>query len=106
MVSALQQFGYVAKSKNNGGGLEYGFRGNFFTKKFNKKTGQTEKQKGEFVAWCDEMGFNSKAIKEATLAMKSVYRQLGVNLPDPRNFQLLTNHTILLRISNTFNSKI
>lgn len=44
MVSALRQFGYVAKSKNNGGGLEYGFRGNFFNKKFNKKTRKTERR--------------------------------------------------------------
>ena len=94
VVTALRSFGYIQKSRN-GGGTEYGFRGDWVKKRFNKQTGQTEKSMGEFAQWCDHMNFNAKSIKEATLAMKSMYRQLGINLPEPMKLQLVSNNDYL-----------
>lgn len=87
---ALNQFGYLRKS--NGGGVEYGFQGDWFRKKYNKQTKQTEKSMGGFVQWCDENGFNPKAIKEVAIAMKSVYRQLRTQMPDPQDLQLISEN--------------
>ena len=89
VVSALRQFGFVQKSN---GGTEYGFRGDWVKKHFDKKIGQSEKSMGEFAQWCDFMGFNSKAIKEVAIAMKSVFRQLGQSLPDPMEMQVVSNN--------------
>ena len=94
VVSALRNFGYIKKSKN-GGGFEYSFRGDWVKKRFNKQTGQTEKSMGEFAQWCNHMNFNAKSIKEATLAMKSMYRQLGLNLPEPMELQIVSNNDYL-----------
>jgi len=94
VVLALRNFGYIKKSKN-GGGFKYSFRGDWVKKRFNKQTGQTEKSMGEFAQWCDNMNFNAKSIKEATLAMKSVYRQLGLSLPEPMELQIVNNNDYL-----------
>lgn len=91
VVTALRSFGYIKKSKN-GGGVEYAFRGDWVKKRFNKQTGQTEKSMGEFAQWCDHMNFNAKSIKEVTLAMKSMYRQLEMDLPEPMKLQLVSNN--------------
>ncbi len=88
VAAALNQFGFFRKS--NGGGVEYAFQGDWFRKKFNPKTHQTEKNMGEFVRWCDDNGFNPKAIKEVAIAMKSVYRQLRMSMPGPQNLQLVS----------------
>lgn len=83
VVSALAQFGYIS---GNNGDVAYNFRGDFFKKYFDRRTNQQVIEKGAFVEWCDVNGFNGKAIKEATLAMKSIYHQLGIRLPDPSTF--------------------
>ncbi|MDF1498294.1 MAG: hypothetical protein P1P85_02985 [Patescibacteria group bacterium] len=90
VVSALNQFGFFRKS--NGGGAEYGFQGDRFKKRYNKKTGQTEKNMGGFVQWCDDNGFNPKAIKEVAIAMKSVYRQLRMQMPVPHDLQIISEN--------------
>jgi hypothetical protein len=92
VVYALNQFGYLRKSKSNGEGVEYGFQGDWFRKKHNKKTGQTEKNMGGFVQWCDDNGFNPKAIKEVAIAMKSVYRQLRIRMPGPQDLQIVSEN--------------
>ncbi len=94
VVTAIRNFGYIKKSKN-GGGSEYAFRGDWVKKRFDKRTGQVEKSVGEFAQWCDHMGFNAKSIKEATLAMKSMYRQLGLSLPEPMELQVVSNNDYL-----------
>ena len=90
-MSALGQFGYIAKENGNGD-VGYKFRGDYVKKHFNKRTKKTEVSKGEFIEWCDQYGFNGKAIKEASIAMKSVYRQLKTRLPRPEELLLVANN--------------
>ena len=92
VVSALNRFGYLRKSSDRE--VEYAFQGDWFRKRYNKQTGQTEKNMGGFVQWCDEHGFNARAIKEVAIAMKSVYRQLRlrVRMPDPQNLQIISEN--------------
>ncbi len=94
VASALRQFGMITKMNGNGE-VGYTFRGNFVRRRFDKKTQRPITDKGEFVEWCDENGFSGKAIKEVTLAMKSIYRQLGIRLPNPQSFMQVVNNNIL-----------
>ncbi len=91
IVSALGQFGYITKENGNGD-VGYRFRGDYVKKYFDKKSKKTVVSKGEFIEWCDQYGFNGKAIKEATLAMKSIYRQLNRRLPRPDELLLVANN--------------
>lgn len=84
VVSALQQFGVLRRDES---GQEYTFRGDYV-----RKRGE-DVEKGEFIAWCDKNGFNPKAIKEATLAMKSIYRQLNIELLAPDEFSPIKANT-------------
>ncbi|OGZ54065.1 MAG: hypothetical protein A3H64_00450 [Candidatus Ryanbacteria bacterium RIFCSPLOWO2_02_FULL_45_11c] len=90
VVSALSQFGFI-RDKN--GDVEYGFDGDYVKKYFDKSTRQDVVEKGVFIEWCDLKGFNGKAIKEATLAMKSIYRQMRNDLPRPKEFGLVLANT-------------
>lgn len=80
VTSALRQFGFVRRDSD---GASYGFRGDFIRKR------GSETERGEFIAWCDQNGFSNKAIKEVAIAMKSVYRQLGVDILEPEDFPLV-----------------
>lgn len=91
VVSALQQFGYIARENNNGD-ASYKFRGDYVKKHFDRKTRETKVEKGAFTEWCDEHHFNGKAIKEVVLAMKSVYRQMKVRLPKTDELKLVANN--------------
>lgn len=82
VVTALRQFAYVRADE---GDVGYKFRGDWVKKQYDKYTRQTITEKGQFIEWCDENGFRAKAIKEVAIAMKSVYRQLGMDLPKPEN---------------------
>lgn len=80
IAAALGKFGFVKKEN---GDIGYKFRGDWIRKQ------SRETEKGEFIAWCDENGVRTKAIKEVALAMKSICRQLGMDLPDPQTFTLI-----------------
>lgn len=84
VASALRQFGYIREEDD---GLSYAFNGDYVSKNFDRETGETKVEKGEFIEWCDKFGLNGRAIKEAVIAMKSVYRQLGIELLDPEEFK-------------------
>ncbi len=71
VASALHEFGIL---RGQNGDTGYEFRGDYVDKR------EADIEKGEFIAWCDKNGFNPKAIKEAALAMKSIYRQLDLEL--------------------------
>ncbi|OGF24835.1 hypothetical protein A2331_04810 [Candidatus Falkowbacteria bacterium RIFOXYB2_FULL_34_18] len=74
IAEAMSKFGYIRYSQDGG---EYGFRGNWI----NYDGDETEK--GEFAEWCDKHNLNSKAIREVTLALRSVCWYLGMDLPNP-----------------------
>lgn len=74
VAAALRKFGYVDDGPD---GAAYRFRGDWVS-----GTGDT-KTVGEFIAWCDNYGFAVREIKNVVLAMKSVYRQLKMILPEP-----------------------
>jgi len=93
VVSALNQFGQI--TSDNGNGVTYTFRGDYVRNRFNPVTKQQETEKGAFIEWADANGFSAKAIKEATLAMKSIYRQMGLRLPTPESLHIVTNNSLL-----------
>ncbi|MDP3778537.1 MAG: hypothetical protein Q8R30_00635 [bacterium] len=78
VAAALQQFGYI-RSEDDGVG--YAFQGDYVKKRGN------DVEKGIFIAWCDQNGFSNKAIKEVTIAMKSVFRQMNAYLLSPDMFK-------------------
>jgi hypothetical protein len=80
---ALRKFGSI---EGSGGDVNYEFRGDYVNKDFDGKSGLQTVEKGEFIEWCECHGFNGKAIREAALAMKSIYHQLGMQLPQPSAF--------------------
>ncbi len=80
---ALAQFGYISQDN---GDVGYGLRGDYVKKYFDKRQNQQVTEKGAFVEWCDQNGFNGKAIKEVTLAIKSIFRQMDLRLPHPSVF--------------------
>lgn len=77
VASALRQFGILRGQDGDAG---YEFRGDYVRKR------GVDVEKGEFIEWCDKHGFNPKAIKEAALAMKSIYRQMRLGLLAPEEF--------------------
>lgn len=83
VAAALAQFGYISQDN---GDVGYGLRGDYVKKYFDSRQKQQVIEKGAFAEWCDQNGFNGKAIKEATLAMKSLYRQMDIRLPHPSTF--------------------
>jgi ATP-dependent helicase HrpA len=92
VATALRKFGSI---EGSGGDVNYEFRGDYVNKSFDGKTGLQTVEKGEFIEWCELHGFNGKAIREATLAMKSVYHQLGMQLPQPSAFKsVVANGTL------------
>lgn len=94
VVAALRKFGSI---EGSGGEVNYEFRGDYVNKVFDRAIGQQITEKGEFVEWCEAHGFNGKAIREATLAMKSIYHQLGMQLPLPSVFgKVEVNHELAL----------
>ena len=84
VATALRQFGMIRQDDD---GVCYAFRGDFIRKQVDRKTRQERMEKGEFIEWCDQNGFSNKAIKEATIAMKSVFRQMNMRLPVPDAFK-------------------
>ena len=83
VTAALRKFGSI---EGSGGDVNYEFRGDYINKVFDRAIGQQTTEKGEFVEWCEIHGFNGKAIRETTLAMKSIYHQLDMQLPLPAAF--------------------
>lgn len=82
VATALREFGYI---KYNGElGSEYKLRGDWFKKRHG------EEELGEFRSWCEKRMLNPKAIKEALLAMKSVYKVMGHKLLEPEEFPLIS----------------
>jgi ATP-dependent helicase HrpA len=77
VASALRQFGYI---RNGNGGSEYALRGDWI------KGYDANRTFGEFSGWCHKFGFMAKEIKNILHAMRSVYRQLRLELPDPGTF--------------------
>lgn len=90
VVSALQQFG-VIRGKNGDAGYE--FRGDYVRKRYDKMLRQDVVEKGEFIQWCDQSGFNGKAVKEAVLAMKSIFHQMRTRLSEPQEFGMVLANT-------------
>ena len=81
VATALGKFGVLKDGPN---GFEYRFRGDFA-----HGSGEN-RQVGEFIKWCDENGFVAREIKDIALAMRSVYRALGMTMPDPSsNFPIV-----------------
>ena len=92
VTAALRKFGSI---EGSGGEVNYEFRGDYVNKSFDRKIGQQITEKGEFVEWCEAHGFNGKAIRETTLAMKSIYHQLGLQIPHPLAFEKVeANHEL------------
>jgi hypothetical protein len=89
---ALRKFGSIQGSD---GDVNYEFRGDYLNKNFDHKSGLQTTEKGEFVEWCESSGFNGKAIREAALAMKSIYHQLGMELPQPLMFGKVERNSAL-----------
>ncbi|MDF1497237.1 MAG: hypothetical protein P1P90_04205 [Patescibacteria group bacterium] len=82
VATALREFGYI---KYNGElGPEYKLRGDWFKKRHG------DEELGEFRSWCEQRMLNPKAIKEALLAMKSVYKLMGHKLLEPTEFPLVS----------------
>jgi hypothetical protein len=84
VAAALRRFGSI---EGSGGDVNYEFHGDYVNKSFDGKSGLQTVEKGEFIEWCERHGFNGKAIREAALAMKSIYHQLGMQLPQPSDFE-------------------
>jgi hypothetical protein len=94
VTAALRNFGSI---EGSGGDVNYEFRGDYVNKSFDRTVGQQITEKGEFVEWCEMHCFNGKAIREATLAMKSIYHQLGMQLPLPSVFgKVEANHELAI----------
>ena len=92
VTAALRKFGSI---EGSGGEVNYEFRGDYVNKSFDRKIGQQITEKGEFVEWCEAHGFNGKAIRETTLAMKSIYHQLGLQIPHALAFEKVeANHEL------------
>ena len=83
VTAALRKFGSI---EGSGGDVNYEFHGDYINKIFDRTIDQQITERGEFIEWCESHGFNGKAIREATLAMKSIYHQLGMQLPLPSMF--------------------
>jgi len=86
VATALNLFGYIKPADL---GDEYKLRGDWFKKRHG------EDDLGEFREWCKIRGLNPKAVKEALLAMKSVYRVMGHKLLEPGAFPIITNESVL-----------
>jgi hypothetical protein len=94
VTAALRKFGSI---EGSGGDVNYEFRGDYVNKIFDRAIRQQITEKGEFIEWCEAHGFNGRAIREATLAMKSIYHQLGMQLPLPSMFgKVEANHDLAL----------
>jgi len=89
VVAALKQFGYIGKERKSNGEVIYRFQGDWSKVGRDPKTGEKVVSMGEFRKWCDEHKINAKAIREVTIAMRSVYRQLGMRLPSPEELPLI-----------------
>lgn len=87
VATALREFATIRRDE---GGGEYVFHGDYVNKYMDQETKKEAISKGEFIEWCDKYGFNSKAIKEASLAMKSIYRQMEMDLLEPDEFLAIT----------------
>ncbi len=85
IASAMNQFGFIRRGDEK----EYAFNGDYVKRRGN------DVEKGAFAEWCDEFGFSGKAIKEVAIAMKSIYRQLGLDLLNPEGFAKIESDTNL-----------
>ncbi len=87
VAMALREFGYIKFSGELG--PEYKLRGDWFKKRHG------DEELGEFRSWCKQRMLNPKAIKEALLAMKSVYKMMGHKLLEPAEFPLVSRDSEL-----------
>jgi hypothetical protein len=78
VAAAIRNHGYV---RGQNGSACYEFRGNWVRGRGKDRT------YGEFREWCHDNGYMGKQIREITLGMQSVYRQLGRPLPEPEHFE-------------------
>lgn len=86
VAQALGAFGYLQRNEESGE-WGYTFRDDWVRGPVDNR------QFGPFPKWCHDNGFMGKEIKNILLAMKSVFRQLQLELPEPRRFTVVREKT-------------